>query len=244
MIDASFIQEITKLSALHIEIIDGKTYAITSQGFREILPDDLDPTIRYAPTLDLTSLTGLADYCQDNQDGATKENHFIQIDDPATVLLLRDTDVNGNRNCAASARACPRKDAAIFHDYDDFVAYILTWFRVDDSSSRLLDVAGRVKDENSSETEDTGVSQTVLIKVGTATASKEKLTNPILLMPNALFPEVEPIPQPHIFRIKSAESIGARFTLKCVAASNWNADIAQSYADYLLTELPGWRILR
>jgi hypothetical protein len=243
MIDASFVEEIIKNSQPWIQDYDGRRYVVSKNGAYEILPDKIDPTIRYAPTLNLTSLTGLVDYCQSNNDGASKENSFIRIDSSESVSLHRDVDVNGTRHCAASAKTVARDKCSAFYDYDDFVSYVLKWFRVNDNTAKLLDVASRVKDENSAETDDNGISQTIVLKIGTATASKEKLQNPTYLAPNTLFPEIASIPQPHIFRIQNAEK-GERFTLKCVASSDWSAIVAEAYAGYLKKELPDWRILR
>ena len=244
MLNAEFVQEIAKLSRNQMHEVDGHHYAILSSGkILEISPLKL-VDIRRAPSLAVSTLSSLVDFCLHNDDDVSAETDFVHVVSPHEVKVYSKTDQNGDRHMSIIARtlALDMKSSANFADYEELAAFVLKNFWLNERSETLLGISARVRDDRTVETEDDGVSQTIQMKVGSATVGSKTLTNPIKLNPANLFADVDDMPAvPYLFRVHKPE-MGYRFSLREVSNAIWEANVMNIYAKYLQERLEGWRV--
>lgn len=222
--------EKTRTSIHHI---NGVMYHEKSNG-------DLIPILsEHPPTvLKIGTLTGLIDFfkrCE--KDGMDVNESFYVRVDSAKKIVVFEREVNElNQNEIASIVDCTdftaRNTSDLTHmDSEQATIALLSSFKQCETASLLLQVIASTSVSNESSFEDDGITQSAT--VGKAIKSKVKVKNPVMLYPNATFPELLVNPMPYIFRMSKTRSDETTFSLHRGDCSEWNYKTMQDIKQYI-----------
>lgn len=188
----------------------------------------------HVEALTLRSLSGLIDYVKSNFDTDSEKEFMLHVESPTSVRLYDALNADNERRQYARSRALlPEIRFDQFLDRENFAIQLQANFIGDDERTKVLNFIASVSEENSKETRDNGVSQSVVAKVGIATVEEAEVPNPVYLRPFRTFVEV---PQPEsafILRMKE----GPRVALFEADGAAWELNAMQNIEDYLQKEL-------
>lgn len=184
------------------------------------------------------SLTGLLDYIKSNFD--TDRKFMIHVEGPDQVYLYDALNPDGDRRCYVLAQALlPSIKYNSYMDMERFIIQTQANFIQNEHTDNLLRFVGSVSEENSKETKDNGVTQSVVAKTGVATVEEVNVPNPILLRPFRTFVEVAQPESSFILRLRNGpaaalyEADGGAWELN--AMHNIEEYLAESLADEIVS---------
>lgn len=193
--------------------------------------------VRYANTLQVTSLTGLVQYLVSKFDQET-------IDDPDELLVhvVSPTEVkvygqlNGERRRESLIVSIAELDHfpyKRFLDQEQFKINVMSLFDRTDDSEAILEFSSAIRIDDSSDLTDNGVSQTATVRTGASTVGNGKVPSPAVLRPYRTFLEVEQPESQFIFRINE---IGACALFEADGGL-WKYHAKENIKEFLETEL-------
>jgi hypothetical protein len=209
--------------------VDGRTF-LTRQVFNP-------PSEAVPEALTLNTLKGLADFIKADIDKLKEERLAIQI------VSEEQVDFFG----PLFGRFEQRKIFAVvqlrsifgagtfqygkFYDLEEFNIKLRTLFEATSEQVELLKLLGNIKEERVRTTEDDGISQTVIARVGIASVAEVRVPSPVELRPFRTFREVDQPASPFIIRLRA----GNEDELPTVAlyeadGGAWKLDAIQSLA--------------
>jgi len=205
------ISELTKKSLDSVFTEDGifytfeKTYPVQHEQ-----PDSLK----------LSSLTSLAVFVNSYIDN----KYFIQVESPTLVSVKSvELDKFNRRDEVAyvdiSDQVCSFRFGERLRQ-EEFIVGLQANFILDDNLHRVLDVASKVKVEQSADFEDNGITQNVSARQGVHLSNMIQVPSPIELKPFLTFPEIGPIEQKYIFRVHRKHE-RPEFALYSSESRNW-----------------------
>lgn len=207
-----------------VEAPNGKTYST-----RDLTELDKEQAIRH---INVRSLTGLVNYIQSNFD--TERPFMVHVEGPMTVTLYDALNKDNNRRTYVEATAMlPRITYDNFMDLEKFVIQTQSNFIQNDNALNLLQFVGSISQDDSKETTDNGISQTVVAKTGVATKGEAVVPNPVFLKPFRTFAEVAQPESSFVLRIKE----GPRVALFEADGGAWELNAMHNIKEYLLEEL-------
>lgn len=178
------------------------------------------------------SLTGLLDYIKSNFD--TERKFMIHVEGPQRVYLYDALNADGDRRCYVKAHALlPDINFNTYLDVERFIIQTQANFIQNEHTDSLLRFVGSISEQNSKETKDNGVTQSVVAKTGVATVEEVDVPNPILLRPFRTFVEV---PQPEssfILRLRN----GPAAALYEADGGAWELNAMHNIEEYLAESL-------
>lgn len=178
--------------------------------------------------LSLRSLSGLVDYVKSDFD--TTREFMVHVQSPTAVRLYDALNAdNERREYMSSDALLPRISFDSFMDRENFAIQMQSNFIQDAETTKVLKFIASVSEENSKETRDNGVSQSVVAKTGIATVAEAEVPNPVYLRPFRTFVEV---PQPEsafVLRMKE----GPRVALFEADGAAWELTAMSNIEDYL-----------
>lgn len=182
--------------------------------------------------IQVRSLEGLVDYIKSNFD--TDRKFMVHIEGPEKVFLYDALNGDGDRRCYVKARALLPDITFDRHmNIESFIIQTQANFIQDDHTQNLLKFVGSISEENSRETKDNGVSQSVVAKTGVATVEEVVVPNPIILRPFRTFVEVPQPPSSFILRMKE----GPAAALYQADGGAWELNAMHNIEEYLAKEL-------
>lgn len=219
-----------------IEEIDGQKYFITRNQTEPILPEK-------APCPDTFytfSLNGLVDFIEADVDGIFSDpdvRHIVSVCDVDSVKVYSPlVGYHKTRHVIAECKARnPRIPFDSYMDPEDFQIMVQTRFKDSENRKLILKLAGNIKDEQSMQTADDGVSQKVTIKKGVSTVADLIVKNPVELTPLRTFYEVEQPSSPFVLRF----SENAKVALFEGDGGAWKLEAVENIKKWLRTKLYG-----
>jgi hypothetical protein len=116
-----------------------------------------------------------------------------------------------------------------FVEHEDFMISLRSKFVENEDVSYLLDLLSKITDENSVDSEDNGLSQTVQARKGIALVQNVKVRSKVMLAPYRTFLEVEQPTSEFLVRLKEGGYIG----LFEADGGAWNLDAKRGIRSYL-----------
>lgn len=194
------IERLTKEASGQVVTIDGRDYT-TVKLFDPRQPEDVPDVLQ------VSTLTSLAAYVRDKQDGEYLKDRgplFVHIEGPSKAVLY--TGVFGEHHQRAAMVAAVAIVAAFpFDQFTDPETFnILVQARIPDDLDRpaLLGIVGNLSTEAVATVEDDGVSQQVKLRAGVVKVAERKVPNPVKLRPYRTFIEVAQPASPFILRLR------------------------------------------
>ncbi|PPA71925.1 hypothetical protein [Jeotgalibacillus proteolyticus] len=176
------------------------------------------PTVK---AIGLNTLKGVVDYLKSEFDG--KEDIILHVISPTEVEVLSGLNTDKERNVFIRSQALtPHIAFDRFHNAEEFNILIQSCFVKNEDSEIVLQVVGNIKEENVGTTGDDGISQTVSAKIGVATVSTVKVSNPVQLAPRRTFVDVLQPESDFVFRMQQGprcalfEADGGRWKLEAM----------------------------
>lgn len=161
--------------------------------------------------IDVSTLTGLVDYCKlkENLTGDEKP-FFIHVEDEQSVKLYSDVfGLAKQQTCflTASFDALLGKSFRFgeFYDHESFIIGLQSLFEPTPQRAEVLKVIGTIKENQVREFGDDGVTQAVSAKAGIALVTDVPVPNPVYLKPFRTFREIDQPESPFILRVKSGK---------------------------------------
>lgn len=204
------IEELTE-NTVRVQEIDGHHYLLKDGDYKEIKPDH-EPT---PETFMFKSLDGLVSTMKSELKdmlAATKcgDTLYISVVSPQQVSvftgLLPDKSRVDVYNSFQTLNKNWRGENWFYHD--EAMIALQSQFSPNEGTAYLLDFLSRVTDENSVQSDDNGVTQTVQVKKGISLAGREKIKPIVSLRPYRTFLEVEQPESAFLIRIKEGGQIG------------------------------------
>lgn len=181
-------------------VIEGKTYST------ENLIEIKEPIYK-AISLKTSTLTSIVDFINNNADMVNNQKLIIHIDTPRNVYVCSELDEERRREylVQATALTSDRLDLDRYLPTEDFNIMLQSCFEENEHQKLLLQVSGCVKDNTIKDYGDDGVSQTATVKTGVASVNNVIVPNPVTLIPNRTFPEINQPESKFVFRMKSGD---------------------------------------
>jgi len=121
-----------------------------------------------------------------------------------------------------------------FYELEEFSIKLRTLFVATAEQDELLRLLGNIKEERVRTTEDDGVSQTVIARVGIASVAEVRVPSPIGLRPFRTFRELEQPASPFIIRLRAGddEELPTAALFEC-DGGGWKLEAIESIKIYL-----------
>lgn len=220
-----------------IEEIDGHKYVFFNNRQERIRPVEPEKE-RQPECFRAFSLNGLVDYIKTDVDGMfgdTERRHIVRVTGVGVVEVI--TPVTGyykERTIVAKCEALvPQIPFDRYMDAEDFQIMVQTRFQPCDNRALVLKLSGSLRNEQSMQTADDGVSQKVTINKGVATAADVTVKNPVELTPLRTFYEVEQPTSPFVLRFDES----AQVALFEGDGGAWKLKAVQNIKEWLMEQL-------
>lgn len=185
--------------------------------------------------LGFATLGALVEYVRANKDGLELEKCVLHVASPTEVRLRGPlTGERRQRFTYASASAIDLTGDFLnkYHGQDTFIVSMQTRFTGGHNRGEVLGLIGRLKDEQSIESEDDGVTQHVTAKQGVHIARQVQVPNPVTLAPFRTFREVEQPASPFLLRVRKGDN-GPGIGLFEADGGAWRLAAVQAVAEWL-----------
>lgn len=230
------IEKILGLAAVEKFSIDGRTF--TSKQLAQISPPMPDG-------MRVNTLTGFADYLNNNPDKLQPEALIVHVVDPQNVVLRSYLEpVHQDRATYVTAQHVP--SIYPFGQYlpvENFIISMQTYFVASDTVEKIIRLVGNLTVEGSLRVQDDGVSQEVTAKIGITRVDNVTVPNPVQLAPYRTFLEVEQPESSFVFRIKKDKDGAPTCALFDADGGNWKLDAIQNVKLWLAGQLPEHTII-
>jgi len=189
----------------------------------------------------IATLTGIADYFKANPDNIDLKNTVVHIKNHKQVDVI--SAVMGEwiqRHEYLTATTEPKQfPYGRYLPLEDFIISMQTYFVQDETTAKLMQMAGNLTDETSVKVLDDGITQQVQAKMGVRIENVQ-LPNPIRLAPYRTFTQIEQPASAFVFRLKKSGGSGEGPTAALFDADggNWQNDAIMNIKNWLETELP------
>ncbi|XPV77962.1 MAG: hypothetical protein ACNI27_08585 [Desulfovibrio sp.] len=195
----------------------------------------LEPT---ASRIDITTLTGMVNYLNDNVDKLDHSALLIHVESP-TVVKVYSSIIGDFKQRECFLMASPILPNLRFDSWipaDEFNIHLQAAFINDPDThkSQMLSIIGNIREEGIKDTADDGVTQVVTVRQGIARLGEETLPNPVLLRPYRTFVEVEQPMSEFVFRMES----GPVCRLIEADGNAWRNKAMLDIASFLKEKLP------
>lgn len=189
--------------------------------------------------ISIHTLTGIVDYIQENPDGLNIGELIIHVRSHDEVIVMGPIfGVFEQRkihiNCSTIL------DQFCFGEYIDtekFVIKMQSLFVQDDTTAKILSIAGNIVDEDIKTLSDDGVSQVGTRRVGIQRREQVPIPNPVTLCPFRTFLEAEQPISNFVFRMQSGGGGLPKCGLWEADGGKWKLDAIQNTAKWLAEEI-------
>jgi hypothetical protein len=181
------------------------------------------------------SLTALAEYVRANRDEVRLETCVFHVASPTVVLLLGPLTGERLQRFTYAHAECTdlgRGFLGSYHDQETFVVALQSRFTPDGDRVVVLEIVGKLRDEQAIESEDDGVTQHVTAKAGVHVSRQIPLPNPVVLAPYRTFREVEQPASAMVLRVQKGPRIG----LHEADGGAWTLEATRLVAEWLASQ--------
>ena len=203
--------------------------------------DEPEPLMEYKPDLFTPfTLAGLVDWLKADTDKFFSKDHpaaLVVVESPTQVSVY--SEIQGTKKERILYASCrydaPRIMLNQYADAEMLAVNIQTCFIQDDYRDTVLRVVNNMKEEQSMQTSDDGISQRVTIKAGVQEVDTTIFKNPAWLRPMRTFTEVTQPASSFVVRFKEGK-LAALFEAD---GGKWKTEAVQTIAAYLKEALKG-----
>lgn len=205
------------------------------------LIDEPEPVREYYPDVFRPfTLDGLVDWLKADTDKFFTPDHpaaLVVVESPTQVSVY--SEIHGEKKERIKYASC-RYDAPDimlnrFVDAEMLAVNIQTCFIQDEYRDTVLRIVNNMREEQSMQTSDDGISQRVNIKTGVTEIDSTIFKNPAWLCPMRTFTEVMQPASSFVVRFKE----GKQAALFEADGGKWKTEAVQTIADYLKEALKG-----
>jgi hypothetical protein len=224
------IEKVNALAVPNYKELDGKTYC--DKTMTEIKPKHgPDPK-----NLSIKTLSGIVGYIKNKLDDET--DYLVHINDFNSVTLYGkyDPEFCRRKMYVDADSQLLRFQYGRFMDVEEFIIYILSYFKPSDTLSNLFAFVGKLSDNTSITLGDDGITQNATVKTGVVSQADKPVPNPIELIPYETFPEIDGVPRKFVFRLKKT-STGVACALFESGDTCWKLEYIQRIKEYFKAEL-------
>jgi len=158
--------------------------------------------------LKITTLNGFIDYVKENRDGIELLETLVQITGPSSVRLISIPDDRYRRACYIDSNAeLPQIPFGRWLDIENFMITLQSSFAPSDDRETLMRYVGNLKEDESIQVTDDGVSQKIVARTGVSTVDTVILPNPVKLRPFRTFQELNQPESEFVLRIRKGGEI-------------------------------------
>lgn len=198
-------------------------------------------------TRTVTTLTGLVNLIQLNINAMGLADSFVQVVNPRTVLVgeIQCNDW-GKRQYHVKAEL-PSYGAFPFGDYleqEKFIIGLQAFFKQDALDMEYLyEMAGKLKAENVSTSDDDGITQQASIRKGAVLAQNVQVKKFVTLNPWRTFREIAQPESTFIFRLKNRDGDVPLLSLHVADGEMWQVLAMQGIKDWLVDRLETIKVI-
>lgn len=203
------VEELAK-AAVQVRDADGHSYLINSEGYKEIRSD-----VPALPKVyNFSSLDGLVKLIRKEHTDISKacdvkDVLYINVTSPTTVDV--STGVDGwNRRAYLYHSSCEftkHWTGQTWLEHEEAMIALRSQFIQSEGTAYLLDFLSRVSDENSIQSDDNGMTQSVQVRKGIALNAREPVKPIVSLKPYRTFLEVEQPESDFLVRVRSRDKL-------------------------------------
>lgn len=228
---AEWIEEFVEHQTPQIVQVNEKDYVASKNGIQLLK----EPKIE---TETIHTLSGLCDYITSGslvKDGFILGETMIIIENEKEVKIVTTANANGERQTPIRAVAMtPSMFLNNYMEHERFIIMLQSCFETAcDDLETMLEIVGKITDEDVRETEDDGVTQVVTIKSGITLKQFAALPNPVVLTPFRSFIEIEQVSSKFILRMQN----GPKLALFEADGGAWKLETIRNIEGYLFNEL-------
>lgn len=206
--------------------IKGKTYVKDSSLHRM----DVDDKAR---ALEVSNLTSLVDYIQDKSD-ELRESMIIHIVGPMEINLISGLDDERNRETLIISKCNPAGfQFDNWYNQEEFIINLQTAFQETEDLKLVLQVAGNIGYNSTSNYGDDGCTQKTTINRGIVSKAGVIVPNPVTLKPFRTFLEIEQPESKFVFRISENKDGVPMFKIITADGGLWKYVAVKNIKQYL-----------
>lgn len=198
-----------------------------------------------ATPLELHTLSGLAEYLNENRDGLEQTEALVHVRGPRWVQVISPLGGHDyDRHVYATAVATDAVDGSHLFELneymptEDFIIGLQALFADEGGRSDVLRLVGNLEDEVVQTEVDDGTTQRVVAKSSTAGVDNFQVPNPVQLAPYQTFPELDPTARSFVLRV-SKGSRGMVAGLWEVSDVSWTTDVISKIIELLKGQITG-----
>lgn len=242
MIDSTFVEAIAELRNHVPQVlkVHGREELAMPDGKGNWSLAGLDKPEILAASVILGTLEGFVGYVKDNRDGLDLGKHIAHVVSPSRVELLGPVGPAPFHQrpvpaVADLSRFTAGADGSGFafgqwKDVESFVIGLQAHFVQTPERDAVLKLVGSTKDEAVRQTDDDGVTQSVVARQGAVLVEEVKVPNPVLLRPFRTFREVEQPEGRFILRLRSGGPVLALFVAD---GEGWRLEAVAKIKEFL-----------
>ncbi len=192
------------------------------------------------------TLDGLCEWLMKDIDGNfTKYGRLmVAVENEVTVSVyppVCGVEMNRRPQLAECKRKIESFPWGRFQDQEAFIVFLLSRFTGDSQGNRdaVGKLVGNIRQEQSAEAADDGISQRVTVKNGIAKVGEAIIQNPVYLAPMRTFCEIEQPVSPFVLRVQEGPAIA----LFEADAGEWRNAAVRGIKDYLTMMLDGMKVV-
>lgn len=194
------------------------------------------------PTIEVHNLTAFADSVKD--DGGSVYVHDSRHVAMQGRALVTPTGRGRMTYCSARAHRLEQFPGGQFMEQEHFIIMAQARFAPSKALDKMLTFVAGMQDEQATQLNDTRVSQAITVRRGVTSMQKEQIVNPVMLAPYRSFPEIEPIPEPYILRLKGgSENAPPSLALFPVDNGMGEYRLCQAITEWLRANLEGIAVI-
>lgn len=232
------IEKILSLSAPHIEQFNGLDY--TDRAVHPVKPPMKD-------TQGASTLTGLIDLLRCHINELCKLDCFIHVESPTSVSVAHLFCNQYGERQQHIAVELPKLGQFEFGRYlgqEEFIIGLQAFFELTQGREELLRMVSSITGEQSSLSEDDGISQKVTVKAGVTLKTEKEAKRVVALKPYRTFREIDQPTSLFVFRVKtSPNSPGPQCALFEADGGMWKLDAAQRIKAWIEENNPGMPVI-
>lgn len=216
-----------------VSLAEAKTFEIDGRTYSDRTLHRIDPPFYTPEEKSLCSLDGLVKLLKAEYNKIVEAPLFINVVSARRIDVFSTyTDKYFRHNLYRVTSPTPQVNFG-WCDYETAMISIRSQFVPNEGTEYLLGLLSKITDENSVQTSDNGLSQTVEVKKGISLKAKEELKRRISLRPFRTFLEVEQPESEFILRLQE----GGRVGLFEADGGAWELRAKQNVSEYLEQEL-------
>lgn len=230
------IEKILEISRSEVKEINGENYLVKMDGIERIKPVDYVPA-----AVNVHSLDAVVELIKQENDKLPSPL-FVHVDRHDCVNVYseyagKEGGYHHDRYrrfdlCTAScADIHPFTDSTM--EYEQTLVILRSMFVQNEGTEYLINLLSRITEENSSQSEDNGVSQTVTVKSGIGLVKREGVKPRIPLKPFRTFLEIEQPESEFLLRVLPEKNIH----LREADGGMWKLEARKRIAAYFKAQL-------